>query len=267
MAILAHGYIDPAIYTTGRGMMREQDYLAREGFAVLHVDYRNHASSDDDPTAERDLRLGYTEDVINAVHAVRRSDDPRLDGERVGLVGRSMGGGVVQNVLVTQPGLVDAAVVFASVSSDTVDNYERWIANDRPEVAARIVRAHGTPEENPTFWAQASPRTYVDRATEPLLILHGTADDTCPPRWARQTAAAFEGAGKAVRLVWFEGKGTPSDRSGRRRCGRPCGSCEPRRPSSRASRSALPHGPSPWRPRPRGPSAAPASPGLRGGAA
>ncbi|WP_370618106.1 alpha/beta hydrolase family protein [Mumia sp. Pv 4-285] len=207
VAILAHGYIDPAIYTTGRGMMREQDYLAREGFAVLHVDYRNHASSDDDPTAERDLRLGYTEDVINAVHAVRRSDDPRLDGERVGLVGRSMGGGVVQNVLVTQPGLVDAAVVFASVSSDTVDNYERWIANDRPEVAARIVRAHGTPEENPTFWAQASPRTYVDRATEPLLILHGTADDTCPPRWARQTAAAFEGAGKAVRLVWFEGEG------------------------------------------------------------
>ncbi|MFD1825915.1 alpha/beta hydrolase family protein [Mumia zhuanghuii] len=207
VAILAHGYIDPAIYTTGRGMMREQDYLAREGFAVLHVDYRNHAGSDDDPEAERDLRLGYTEDVINAVLAVRRSDDPRLDGDRVGLVGRSMGGGVVQNVLVTQPGLVDGGVVFASVSSSTVDNYERWIENDRPEVAQSIVRAHGSPEDNPELWAQASPRTYVGRATEPLLMLHGTVDDTCPPRWARRTAAAFEEAGKDVRLVWYEGEG------------------------------------------------------------
>jgi hypothetical protein len=27
--ILNHGYIDPAIYTNGRGLKREQDYLAR----------------------------------------------------------------------------------------------------------------------------------------------------------------------------------------------------------------------------------------------
>lgn len=207
VAVLAHGYIDPAVYTTGRGMRREQDYLAREGFAVLHVDYRNHAGSDDDPDAERDLRLGYTEDVINAVLAVRGSDDPRLDGDRIGLVGRSMGGGVVQNVLVTQTGLVDAGVVFASVSSRTVDNYRRWIEDDRPEVARSIVRAHGSPEDNPEFWAQTSPRTYVERVTEPLLILHGTVDDTCPPRWARATAAAYEEAGKDVRLVWYEGEG------------------------------------------------------------
>ncbi|MDD9349083.1 MULTISPECIES: S9 family peptidase [unclassified Mumia] len=205
--ILAHGYIDPAVYTSGRGMTREQDYLARAGYAVLHVDYRNHAGSDDDPTAERDLRLGYTEDVINAVLAVRRSGDPRLDGDRVGLVGRSMGGGVVQNVLVTKPGLVDAAVVFASVSSDTVDNYERWTAAERPEVARQIVRRHGSPEDAPGFWKQVSPRTYVDRVTEPLLMLHGTADDTCPPRWSEQTAAAFERAGKDVELVTYAGEG------------------------------------------------------------
>ena len=68
--VLNHGYIDPAIYTNGRGLMREQDYLARRGYVVLHTDYRNHAQSDDDPTAELELRLGYTEDVINAVLAL-----------------------------------------------------------------------------------------------------------------------------------------------------------------------------------------------------
>jgi hypothetical protein len=47
--------------------MREQDYLAQRGYVVLHTDYRNHAQSSDDPRSELDLRLGYSEDVINAV--------------------------------------------------------------------------------------------------------------------------------------------------------------------------------------------------------
>ena len=74
--VLGHGYIDPAIYVNGQGLLREQDYLARRGYVVLHTDYRNHAASDDDPRAEVSLRLGYTEDVINAVLAVRRSGCP-----------------------------------------------------------------------------------------------------------------------------------------------------------------------------------------------
>ena len=41
--VLAHGYIDPAVYVSGQGMRREQDWLARAGYVVLHVDYRNHA--------------------------------------------------------------------------------------------------------------------------------------------------------------------------------------------------------------------------------
>ena len=130
VVILNHGYIDPAIYTNGRGLAREQDYLARAGYVVLHTDYRNHAESDDDPTAELKLRLGYTEDVINAVLAVKRSTLPYIDKRRIGLLGRSMGGGVTLNALVVRPGLVDAAVVFAPVSSNTVDNFNRWIRGD-----------------------------------------------------------------------------------------------------------------------------------------
>ena len=71
--VLGHGYIDPAVYTNGRGMAREQDLLARRGFVVLHTDYRNHAQSDDDPAYEVNLRLGYTEDVVNAVLALEGS--------------------------------------------------------------------------------------------------------------------------------------------------------------------------------------------------
>ena len=208
VAVLLHGYIDPAIYTNGRGLMREQDYLARRGFVVLHVDYRNHAASDDDPRAERRLRLGYTEDTINAVLAVKGSGLPYDDGERVGLLGRSMGGGVLYNVLVVQPGLVDAAVAFAPVSSLADDNFDRWIRRDsgRRSVARQIIEAYGTPEQNPEFWQNASPRPFFDRITEPVLIHHGTSDSTCPPRWSQQTFDAMRAAGVDARLRWYEGE-------------------------------------------------------------
>ena len=204
--VLLHGYIDPAVYVTGQGLLREQDYLARHGYVALHVDYRGHAQSDPAPGAETSLRLGYTVDAINAVHAVRKSSLPYLDGARVGLLGRSMGGGVAYNVLTTQPGLVDAAVAFAPVSSDTVDNFERWTVAERPEAAGKIVARHGSPADDPEFWRRVSPRTYFDRVTEPLLVHHGTSDSTCPPRWSRTTVGVLQAAGADVRLRWYEGE-------------------------------------------------------------
>jgi dipeptidyl aminopeptidase/acylaminoacyl peptidase len=204
--ILLHGYIDPSFYVTGQGLMREQDYLARRGSAVLHTDYRDHAGSDNDPSAERRLRLGYTEDAVNAVLAVKRSPLPFLDGERVGLLGRSMGGGVTYNTLVAQPGLVDAAVVFAPVSSRTSDNFNRWIRDERSELAAEIIDRYGSPEDAPDFWRDISPRTYFDRITEPLLIHHGTSDDSCPIRWTRTSYAALQRAGKDAKLFVYDGE-------------------------------------------------------------
>ena len=208
--VLLHGYIDPAIYNTGQGLMREQDYLAREGYVALHIDYRGHAGSDPAPRAEQSLRLGYTVDAINAVHAVRRSTLPYLDGERVGYLGRSMGGGVVYNALVAQPGLVDAAVAFAPVSSDTVDNFNRWTRPERGDVAADIIREHGSPERNPDFWRDVSPRTFFDQITEPLLIHHGTVGRqlslplephlAARPRGGRGQRAAAHLPGRGARL-------------------------------------------------------------------
>ncbi|MBV1939364.1 alpha/beta fold hydrolase [Streptomyces sp. BV286] len=205
--VLAHGYIDPAVYTTGRGLAREQDLLARDGYVVLHTDYRNHAGSDKDPDNDVNLRLGYTEDTIGAVLALRGSGRPEIDGDRIGLLGRSMGGSVVYNTLVVAPGLVDAAVVFAPVSSRPDENIDHFQRGEGDPIASRIDATHGSPEENPKFWREAAAVTYVDRASEPLLIHHGTADETCPLAWSERTAAAFEAAGKDVELVKWSGEG------------------------------------------------------------
>lgn len=206
--VLAHGYIDPAYYRNGQGLTRERAWLADHGYVALHVDYRGHAGSSPDRSRGLDMRMGYTEDVINAVLALRAWRGP-VDDDRVALVGRSMGGGIVMNVLAAKPGLVSAGVAFAPVSSDAVDNFDRWVreAPGRGGIAALVLQRYGEPADNPDFWAGISARTYFGDVTEPVLIHHGTADDTCPPRWSRETTRLMEAAGVDVTLRTYPGEG------------------------------------------------------------
>jgi dipeptidyl aminopeptidase/acylaminoacyl peptidase len=204
--VLAHGYIDPAVYVRGQGMTRERGYLAARGYIALHVDYRNHAQSDDDPRYQTRMRLGYSADVINAVKALRTSGDVPVDDARVALFGRSMGGGVILKALAAAPGLVQAAAPWAAVSSLEAENYEQFIRPDPEDSGLReeLARRFGTPQQAPSFWRQNSSRPYFDRITEPVLMVHGRFDDTCPPRWAAATQRALTRAGVDSRLEWYD---------------------------------------------------------------
>jgi dipeptidyl aminopeptidase/acylaminoacyl peptidase len=206
--VYAHGHIDPDIYVNGQGLRREQDYMARRGYVVLHTDYRNHAQSSDDPSAETGLRLGYTEDTINAVLAVKASKLRYIDPDRIGLLGRSMGGGVALNVAVIRPDLVKAIVLFAPVSSNYVDNFNRWIRGnaDRRALASRIERAYGSPEDNPEFWRNISPVNFFDRIAVPIMIHQGSNDERVNRAWTDRTVAALRAAGKTVIYHVYEGE-------------------------------------------------------------
>ena len=204
--VLAHGYIDPAYYVRGQGMTRERGVLAQRGFVALHVDYRNHAESSDDPRVETAVRLGYSADVAAAVHALRDSDEVRVDPDRVALFGRSMGGGVMLKALAADPGLFAAGVGWASVSSLEAENFEQFQRPDAPlaELKARFRGRHGLPGEDPAFWRGVSSRPAFDQITEPVLLVHGRFDDTCPPPWARATQRALTAAGVDSTLEWYD---------------------------------------------------------------
>jgi dipeptidyl aminopeptidase/acylaminoacyl peptidase len=202
--VLNHGHIEPSIYVTGQGLMREQDYLARAGFVVLHTDYRGHAASDPASDQSIETRLGYTRDTINAVQALKK--EAYVDPGRVAMLGRSMGGGVTLNALVVKPGLVKAAVVFAPVSSDFVDNFNRWTVAERPEAAAATYRRYGSPTDEPEFYRGLSARTYFDRISEPVLIHHGTLDDSCPVAWSHSTQRLLQRADVDSRLEIYRGE-------------------------------------------------------------
>ncbi len=205
--VLAHGYIDPDLYVRGQGMTRERGVLAARGFVAFHVDYRAHAESDGtEEQAEREVRLGYVADVVNAAAALRRSDDVAVDDDRVALFGRSMGGGVMLRALSAAPGVFAAGVGWASVSSREDDNFNRFTAPDRDEVASYVGREYGLPgsPRGREFWPSVSARPYFDRVTEPVLLVHGTADDTCPLQWARDSQSALRDAGVDSTLELYD---------------------------------------------------------------
>lgn len=202
-----HGYIDPDIYTNGRGLKREQAALARAGFAVLHTDYRHHAQSDASPDSRGlyDAGIGYAIDSANAVLAVRERQDPRIDTSRVGMLGHSMGGGVTLNLLVAKPQVIDAAVLYAPVHADAWENFARW-RQDGDEGAPTLARL-GTKAENPSAWAALSTFGSLAEVRAPVLLFHGTNDKDVPVAWSQELAAESERIGKPMEYVEYEGEG------------------------------------------------------------
>jgi dipeptidyl aminopeptidase/acylaminoacyl peptidase len=209
--ILNHGFIDPKIYTNGRGLKREQDYLARRGYIVIHPDYRNHAFSDKDPTDLAGFRLGYVIDAINCILAVKNSDLPYFDKENIGLLGHSMGGGVVINILVVKPDLARAAVLFAPTSADYRDNFSRWLwkRKHHPEIAEKILKMYGSPEANPAFWDGLSAKNYLDNISAPIMLHHGLADQSVPIEWSDKLAGWLKEKGKKV--IYYRYSGEPHE--------------------------------------------------------
>ena len=67
-------------------------------------------------------------------------------------------------------------------------------------------KTYGLPDENPEFWNAISAINYFDRVSEPVLILHGTNDESCNIRWSETTTKALQDAGKTVEFIKYEGE-------------------------------------------------------------
>ncbi len=207
LLIFNHGYIAPSIYTRGRGLRREQDYMARHGFAVLHTDYRGHGESDPSPDTREiyDAGFEYAMDSMNAILAVRAATLPSIDAERIGMLGHSLGGGVTLNILTSHPDLVTAAVLYAPVHSDAWENFTRW-RRERPE-GDRTIAVLGTRDTNPAAWDALSSLSRLDRITAPILLFQGTADKDVPRAWSDFLSEHLSALGKKLEYVVYEGEG------------------------------------------------------------
>ncbi|KKP92430.1 MAG: Peptidase S9 prolyl oligopeptidase active site domain-containing protein [Candidatus Moranbacteria bacterium GW2011_GWE1_36_7] len=198
--ILSHGFIDPKYYTNGQGLKREQDFFARNGYVVLHSDYRNHAESDFDPENDVRPRSGYVEDVLNAISAVKNSSFEFFDKENIGMLGHSMGGGITLNIMVTKPEIAKAYVLLAPINADYKINFDKWVVPDEDfsGIAQKFYQQYGTIEENPEFWKSISAINYLDKIKSPVMLHQGAKDEDVPVQWSRELAQNLKAAGKDI---------------------------------------------------------------------
>ena len=169
----------------------------------------------------------YVVDTINAVKAVKTSKLKFLDRGRVGWLGRSMGGGVTLTALAVRPGLVDAGVVYASVSSLAADNWKQFNRDAEDQATnrriARRLRVAGR-----------EPEVLAGRV-RPALPRPGDRAGHGPPRTAGRHLPGRLGPGhradlkadKDVTYLSYRGEGhTFEGRVGARSSARPTSSRE-----------------------------------------
>src|SRR5262245_46164215 len=148
-------------------------YLLQKGYVVIAPDYRGS--------------IGYGRGWRDGVYMDVGGKDAKdawmaanylqtlgyVDMDRIGVWGLSYGGFFTLIAMTDQPKLFRAGVDVAGVVDYAMyyeDPYHGgW-------TASRI----GTPDQNPAVYANASPRSHVDRLERPLLVLHGTSDVNVP---------------------------------------------------------------------------------------
>lgn len=187
VALVLHGYIPPENYGTIAYTTRYADALARAGYLVIHPNYRNHPPSDRTEAFEggretHDFRVGYAVDVLNLLaiiqeQAGRPGPLQKADPQQLHLLGHSMGGGIALRVITVNP-LVNAAVLYGSMSGDEYQNYERILLWSNGETGEEELATA------PDDMERIAPIHYLEEIEAAVSIHHGELDDVVPPPWS-----------------------------------------------------------------------------------
>lgn len=196
VVVVNHGFIRPDRYWVGQDSGIFGDPMASHGFISLAPNWPNYAGSGPGPADLPPIaqELAATLDLVSSLPSIQQADRAK-----VALVGHSNGGGISQLAMVVDE-RVKAVVLHGPISSDMADNARKWWMTT-PGGAGPM----GSPDQNPTGYAQMSPRNYFAGGDPPTLIIQGTADHSIPADWANATETALQAKGIQTRLSWYQG--------------------------------------------------------------
>lgn len=201
VALVMHGYINPAQYNTLGYTARYADALARAGYLVIHPNYRNWPPSDEGPDP---FRAAHAVDALNLITLIREQAGQlgpleQADPLFIGMMGHSMGGGITLRT-VTVSNAVDAAVLYGSMSGDEKKNFEKiliWSDGERGQ------EEFNTPDAD---LERISPIYHLDRIDAAVSIHHGENDGTVPLQWSLDLCEDLQTLGKAVECFTYPGQ-------------------------------------------------------------
>ena len=170
-----------------------RQFLARQGYVVFTVDNRGtggRGTAFDDPIYRA---MGGVEIEDQVAGARWLAEQPGVDPARIGIFGGSYGGYMTLLALMKAPEVYAAGIALAPVTD--------WRLYDTHYTE----RYMGDPAEGDAY-ARSNPVSYVEDLQDPLLLVHGMADDNVFFDHSVQLMAALQQARKPFELMTYPGK-------------------------------------------------------------
>jgi len=171
--------------------------LARNGFVAMSIDYKLWNKYAKSPTWPQSLH-----DAKTAIRWLRQNADRLgIDGDRIGAIGCSAGGNLVSMLAVTgpedglePPGGDDKVSTRVQCAVDLYGAVDLLNYHDMKMFLK-------TREEDPESYKKASPTTYCGKGDSPILLIHGTGDETVDVSQSETFAKALEAGGVEHELI------------------------------------------------------------------
>ncbi len=175
-----------------RRLLFEQ-YMAQHGFVVFSLDNRGTPRRGVAFQAPVDRRLGTVEvrDQRRGVEFLKKS--PFVDPQRIGVFGWSYGGYMTLMMLMQDPGVYALGAAVAPVTD--------WALYDTHYTERYL----GTPAAEPAAYRNGNVLTYASQLSNPLLLIHGMADDNVLFTNSTNLMAALQNAGILFNLMTYPG--------------------------------------------------------------
>lgn len=167
--------------------------LAKAGFVVFSPSYRG----EDGSQGVVEIAKGEVNDVLNAMKLLKTH--PRVDPQRIGLVGASHG------ALISMLAASRSKDIKAVVSAYGVMDIYRWYdyLKNSGKLGKDVItrRTYGPgPHARPQSFAIRNAVSVAPLIDCPVLLLQGTLDDIVPEEQAHLMEKALKKAGKSVQI-------------------------------------------------------------------